>query len=92
MKRNLMKEERQMLAETEVKNWFINFEDGSSALVYCNQPNIGSETIKRFAEKTAGAVVEVYHIPQEDLQYYCIDERVWCDTPEKAEKLRKLAS
>lgn len=92
MERNLMREERQMIAKLEVVNWFINFENGESALVYCNQPNIGPTTIKRFAEKTTGEkVIEVYHVPQKDLQYYCIDVRVWCDTPEKAEKIRRIA-
>ena len=77
----------------ETKNFFVSFEDGSSILVYCNQPNIEEETIKKFAEKVTGDnVVEVYHVPQEDLQYYCIDNRVWVDSPEKAEKLRQIAA
>lgn len=87
MKRNLKKEERQMLAQTEVKNYFVNFEDGSSALFYVDQPNIGGKVIQKFCEKVAGKVIEVYHVPQEDLQYYCIEDRVWIDTPEKAKRM-----
>ena len=91
--KDLAKEEREEIAKTEVKNWFINFENGDSALIYCDQPNIGSETIHRFAERTTGEkVIEVYHVPQQDLQYYCIGVRLWCDTPEKAEKIRKIAA
>ena len=87
-----MKEERQMLAKLEVKNWYVNLEDGESLLFYCDQPNIGPNTIRKFVENVLEkGVIEVYHVPQEELQYYCIDERVWVDTPEKAEKLREKA-
>ena len=88
MKRDLMQEERQKLAEVKVKNWFVNMESGESLLFYCDQKNVGPTSIQKFVEKILGRkVVEVYHVPQEDLQYYCIDERVWIDTPEKAAKL-----
>lgn len=92
MKRDLMKEERIRVAQAEVKNFFVNFEDGSSALFYVDQPNIGPDTIQKYCEKVTGdTVLEVYHVPQEDLQYYCIDQRIWVDKQETAEKLRKIA-
>ena len=92
-KRDLMREERNMIANLDVVNYFANFADGSSALFYVDQPNIGPLTIKAFCEKvTKKEVLEVYHIPQEDLQYYCIDERVWVCDPKTAEKLRKIAN
>jgi len=94
MKRDLAREERAALYEIlksgGTLNFFVNFEDGSSVLVYVSVFGIGENTIKKWCEKvTGGNVIEVYHVPQEDLQYYCIDERVWVDTKEKAEKILK---
>ena len=75
----------------EVKNLFINFEDGDSALVYTY--DLTEEDVKQWAEKvTDTKVIEVYHVPQEDLQYYCIGERIWADTPEKVTKVRSMLS
>ena len=93
MKKDLMKEERQMLAQTKVKNYFVNFEDGSSVLFYVDQPNIGERTIKKYCEKVTGdKVTEVYHVPQDDLQYYCPDERIWIDAPSTAKRLLEIAN
>ena len=70
------------------RNYFVSFENGDSCLVYVTPTNIGASSIKKFAEKCTGEkVIEVYHVPQEDLQYYCIGGRVWIDTEEKANKL-----
>lgn len=92
-KRDLMQEERTKIAQLEVVNYFVNFADGSSALFYVDQPNIGESTIKRYCEKVTGEeVLEVYHVPQEDLQYYCIDERVWIDAPSTAKRLLEIAN
>ena len=72
----------------EVKNLFVNFENGDSCLVYTYE--LTEDEVKQFAEKVTGEkVIEVYHVPQEDLQYYCIGGRVWADTPEKVEIVRK---
>ena len=72
----------------EVKNLFVNFENGENCLVYTYE--LTEDEVKRFAEKVTGnAVIEVYHIPQHDLQYYCIDGRCWFDTPEKVAKVRE---
>ena len=75
-----------------VKNYFVNFANGDTALIYVSVEGISANVLKRFAERAAKTkVLEVYHVPQEDLQYYCIGGRVWIDTPEKAETVKKLA-
>ena len=94
MKRDLMQEERQKIAKLEVANYFVNFEDGSSLLFYVDTNfHIGANTIKKYCEKVTGdEVLEVYHVPQKDLQYFCIDQRVWINKPEMAEKLKEIAN
>ena len=89
-----MIEERQKIAKLEVANYFVNFADGSSALFYVDTKfPIGASTVKCYCEKVTGEeVLEVYHVPQEDLQYYCIDQRVWIDKKEKADKLIEIAN
>lgn len=75
-----------------VKNYFVNFANGDTALIYVSVEGIDANVLKRFAENvTENKVLEVYHVPQEDLQYYCIGGRVWIDTAEKAEKVKMLA-
>lgn len=76
----------------EVKNLFVNFENGENCLVYTYE--LTEEEVKQFAEKVTGnKVIEVYHVPQNDLQYYCIDGRCWFDTPEKVAQVRaKIAA
>ena len=72
----------------EIRNLFVNFESGDSCLVYTYE--LSSNEVKRFVEKITGEkVIEVYHVPQEELQYYCIGGRVWIDTPEKVAKVRQ---
>ena len=73
----------------EVKNLFVNFENGENCLVYTYE--LTEDDVTRFAEKVTGnKVIEVYHVPQHDLQYYCIGERIWADTPEKVAKVRSM--
>lgn len=75
-----------------VKNYFVNFANGDTALIYVSVEDIDANVLKRFAERVSNTkVLEVYHVPQEDLQYYCIGGRVWIDTAEKAEKVKMLA-
>ena len=72
----------------EIKNLFVNFENGENCLVYTYE--LSEDEVKQFAEKVTGEkVIEVYHVPQNDLQYYCIDGRTWADTPEKVAKVRR---
>lgn len=76
----------------ETKNYFVSFADGSSMLVYVSVEGIDENTISRYAARVTGEdVLEVYHVPQDELQYYVIDARVWVDTAEKAVKLLTLA-
>lgn len=71
-----------------MKNLFVNFDNGDSILVYTSE--LSEEEVWTWAEKVTGVkVIEVYHVPQEDLQYYCIGGRVWADTPEKADVIRR---
>lgn len=70
----------------------MTLKDGQSILFYVSQPNIGVGYLTMFARKMGYDVEECYELQQEELQYYCIDERVWVDTEEKAEKLRRIAN
>ncbi len=71
-----------------MKNLFVNFDNGDNILVYTSE--LSEEEVWTWAEKVIGVkVIEVYHVPQEDLQYYCIGGRVWADTPEKADVIRR---
>lgn len=75
-------------ANEGIRNIFVSFEDGGNVLVYTNQTTIGERDIKEWAELVTGnKVLEAYHVPQAELQYYCIDGRVWIDTEEKANKI-----
>ena len=75
-----------------VKNYFVNFTNGETALFYVSVEGIDANVLKRFAERvTKTNVLEVYHVPQEDLQYYCVEGRVWIDTAEQAETVKELA-
>ena len=72
----------------ETRNIFVNFENGESVLVHTNQ--ISPTTAKKWAEKATGnKVLEAYYIKDEEIQYYCFDDRVWVDTPEKAKEIEK---
>lgn len=72
----------------EVKDLFVNFENGENCLVYTYE--LTEDEVKKYAEKVTGEkVIEVYHIPQNDLQYYCIDGHCWFDTPEKVAQVRE---
>ena len=75
--------------EKEVKNIFVNFEDGDNMLVYTYE--LTEEEVTAWANRACAPnkVVEAYHVPQDQLQYYCIGGRVWADTPEQVAKVRK---
>lgn len=74
----------------EVRNIFVSMEDGDSMLVYTSE--LTEKEVTAWANKACAPnkVVEAYHVPQEELQYYCIGSRVWADTPEKVAKVRKF--
>lgn len=73
----------------DMSNIFVNFENGESVLIHTNQ--ISPTIAKKWAEKATGEnVLEAYFITDDEIQYYCFDDRVWVDTPEKAKKIREF--
>lgn len=77
----------------KVKNYFVNFANGRTLLFYVEVEGVDANVIKRFAERVSkNRVTEVYHVPQEDLQYYFIGGRIWIDTPEKAEDVKRFSN
>ena len=72
-----------------MKNIFISFESGDSTLIYTE--NLSVEECGKFANKASGdVVIDCYEIADNDIQYYCINGRVWIDTPEKEDKVRAI--
>jgi len=72
----------------EVKNYFVNIANGENILVYTYE--LSAQEVKQWVEKSTGEdVTDIYHVPQDQLQYYCIDGRVWADTSEQVAKVRK---
>lgn len=64
----------------------MNFENGDSLLIHTNK--IDCETAQKWTEKaTRNKVLETYEIRDDEIQYYCFDERVWVDTEEKKQKI-----
>lgn len=71
----------------EIKN--IIFQTSNElTLVYCL--SLSLEEIKLWCKKLEIDVQDIYEEKQENLQYYNIDGRVWCDTPEKEAIVRKF--
>lgn len=72
-----------------MKNIFISFENGESVLIYTE--TLTTEECEKFANKAAGSkVIDCYPIQDNEIQFYCIDGRVWADTPEKENKVRAI--
>lgn len=70
------------------KIFFISSTDGEITIFYCI--SLTAEEIEKFCNHCGVEVVDIGEIKQEEIQYYCVDGRVWCDTPEKECRLRKL--
>lgn len=70
------------------KIFFISSTDGEITIFYCI--SLTAEEIEKFCNYCGVEVVDIGEIKQEEIQYYCVDGRVWCDTPEKECRLRKL--
>lgn len=73
--------------ETKVKNIIVTEETGLM-VIYCL--TLTFDEIRAWCEKCGACPVDIYEEKQENLQYLCIDGRVWCDTPEKEETIRRL--
>ena len=72
-----------------MKNVFISFESGNNLLIYTE--NLTTEECEKIINKaTDEVIVDCYEIADNDIQFYCIDERIWIDTPEKENKLRAM--
>lgn len=75
-----------------VKNYLVDLSNGETVCVYVSDKSINENVLTRFAENvTNEKVLDCYEVPQDDLQYYCIEGRVWIDTAEKVEKVKELA-
>lgn len=74
-----------------MKNVYICFESGDSALIYAGG-GLSVDECRQFAEKVSGGVSDAYELSADELQYYNIGGRVWADTPEKVAKLRSIIS
>jgi hypothetical protein len=73
----------------EIKNIFVNFENGDSILIHTNK--IDCETTTKWAEKaTKNKVLEAYEIRDDEIQYYCFDGRVWVVTEEQKQRIMDL--
>ena len=70
------------------KIFFISSTDGEITIFYCI--SLTAEEIEKFCNYCGVEVVDIGEIKQEEIQYYCVDGRVWSDTPEKECRLRKL--
>lgn len=74
----------------ETKNIFLNMGD-ESVLVYCKTLSV--DDVCKFAEAVLHEKpIEGYEVKQEELQYYCIDGRVWIDTPDKEKRALEIIS
>lgn len=69
--------------------YLIVFETGENVLIYAGE-GLSLEECRKFAQKVGGAVADAYEVGADELQYYCIDSRVWADTPEKIQKLKNI--
>lgn len=73
-----------------MKNIFVSFEDGDNLLLHVID-DVTVDECRSFAERASlKAVVDVYEIKDEEIQYYIIDNRFWIDTSEKVKALRTI--
>ena len=72
----------------ETKIFFISDTNGETTIVYCL--TLTEDEIKKMYEHCGIKIVDIAEIRQDDIQYYCIDGRVWWDTPEKESAVRKV--
>lgn len=76
------------LEEHPVKNYYVSMEEGDGIVIYTY--DLTEDEVKRFVDIAAAPnrVTDIYSVEQDQLQYYCIDGRVWMDTPEKVAQVR----
>lgn len=71
----------------EIKNIFVNMNDGAGLLIYTS--TLTEKEVEKWVNKAAPTgCTEAYEISNAEMQYYCIDDRIWADTPEKEQRVR----
>ena len=71
----------------ETRIYIAELSDGTLNVFYTQQ-QITEQDIKKFVENvTDYKVNDIYEEKQSNLQYYCIDGRVWIDTDEKVNRM-----
>lgn len=72
-----------------MKNIFISLDNGENMLIYTNTLSIYECSI--WVEKaTSAKIIDIYPIEDNEIQFYCIDGRVWADTPKIESKVREI--
>ncbi len=74
--------------EDRVKNFLIKGDNEELVCVYCL--TLTEDELKYFAAKSGVNVHDVFEVYQEELQYYCLDGRVYIDTLEKEKLVRNM--
>jgi len=71
----------------ETRIYIAELSDGTLNVFY-TQPQVTEQDITKFVEKVTDCKVnDIYEEKQSNLQYYCIDGRVWIDTDEKVNRM-----
>lgn len=71
----------------ETRIYIAELSDGTLNVFY-TQPRVTGQDITKFVENvTDYKVNDIYEEKQSNLQYYCIDGRVWIDTDEKVNRM-----
>lgn len=71
----------------ETRIYIAELSDGTLNVFY-TQPQVTEQDITKFVENVTNYKVEdIYEEKQSNLQYYCIDGRVWIDTDEKVNRM-----
>ena len=71
----------------ETRIYIAELSDGTLNVFY-TQPQVTEQDITKFVENVTDYKVEdIYEEKQSNLQYYCIDGRVWIDTDEKVNRM-----
>ena len=71
----------------ETKNILVNL-GGVMLFVYCL--TLTPEEVYQWCKKAGLNPTEAYYINQDELQFYCIDERCWADSPNIEKSVRRI--
>lgn len=74
----------------QVKNIFVSTNCDDDTLVYVADNLLSIGEVTRWAKKVFGDDFnECYEIADEEIQYYCISDRVWIGSKEEADRVRE---